>query len=712
MKNVLIIVSLLIMLYSCNNTKEEQNPFFTEFATPNGVPPFNLIKAEHFVPAYEEAMKQHDQEVDAIVNNTEAPTFDNTVAALDNSGQMLKRVSSVFGGLRGALSDSVIQKIATDMSPLLTEHYDNINLNENLFARIKAVYDDSLNTNLNAEQKRVLDKYYKSFVRSGIMLDGSKKDRLREINKELGLLSLDFGKNLLSETTNYELVIDNEKDLSGLPADIIASAAKTAERKGKPGKWVFTLSKPSWEPFVQYADNRALREQIYKAMYSRGDNNNEFDNKDIIRQIVALRLEKANILGYATHADYVLENTMAKTPDAVMKLLNDIWKYALPQAQKEAAELQSMIKKEGKDFKLRSWDWWYYAEKLRKEKYALNEEEVKPYFKAENVRDGIFAVANKLYGLNFKERTDIPVYHKDVKAFEVTDGDGAFVGIFYTDFYARSGEKRNGAWMSSFRKQQMLDGKFVHPNIYNVCNFTAPTDSLPSLLTIDEVETMFHEFGHALHGLLSKCTYDAVSGTSVARDFVELPSQIMEHWAFEPEVLKMYAKHYQTGEVIPDALVKKIQNASTFNQGFRTTELVAAAILDMNWHTISVNKGALAQHPEKMKELDVDKFEKDAMDKIGLIDEIIPRYRSTYFAHIFDGSYSSGYYSYLWSEVLDSDAFQVFTERGIFDQETAKSFRENVLSKGGSEDPMVLYKKFRGAEPNPTYLLKNRGFVK
>lgn len=712
MKNVLIIVSLLIMLYSCNNTKEEQNPFFTEFATPNGVPPFNLIKAEHFVPAYEEAMKQHDQEVDAIVNNTEAPTFDNTVAALDNSGQMLKRVSSVFGGLRGALSDSVIQKIATDMSPRLTEHYDNINLNENLFARIKAVYDDSLNTNLNAEQKRVLDKYYKSFVRSGIMLDGSKKDRLREINKELGLLSLDFGKNLLSETTNYELVIDNEKDLSGLPADIIASAAKTAERKGKPGKWVFTLSKPSWEPFVQYADNRALREQIYKAMYSRGDNNNEFDNKDIIRQIVALRLEKANILGYATHADYVLENTMAKTPDAVMKLLNDIWKYALPQAQKEAAELQSMIKKEGKDFKLQSWDWWYYAEKLRKEKYALNEEEVKPYFKAENVRDGIFAVANKLYGLNFKERTDIPVYHKDVKAFEVTDGDGAFVGIFYTDFYARSGEKRNGAWMSSFRKQQMLDGKFVHPNIYNVCNFTAPTDSLPSLLTIDEVETMFHEFGHALHGLLSKCTYDAVSGTSVARDFVELPSQIMEHWAFEPEVLKMYAKHYQTGEVIPDALVKKIQNASTFNQGFRTTELVAAAILDMNWHTISVNKGALAQHPEKMKELDVDKFEKDAMDKIGLIDEIIPRYRSTYFAHIFDGSYSSGYYSYLWSEVLDSDAFQVFTERGIFDQETAKSFRENVLSKGGSEDPMVLYKKFRGAEPNPTYLLKNRGFVK
>lgn len=712
MKNVLIIVSLLIMLYSCNNTKEEQNPFFTEFATPNGVPPFNLIKAEHFVPAYEEAMKQHDQEVDAIVNNTEAPTFDNTVAALDNSGQMLKRVSSVFGGLRGALNDSVIQKIATDMSPLLTEHYDNINLNENLFARIKAVYDDSLNTNLNAEQKRVLDKYYKSFVRSGIMLDGSKKDRLREINKELGLLSLDFGKNLLSETTNYELVIDNEKDLSGLPADIVASAAKTAERKGKPGKWVFSLSKPSWEPFVQYADNRALREQIYKAMYSRGDNNNEFDNKDIIRQIVALRLEKANILGYATHADYVLENTMAKTPDAVMKLLNDIWKYALPQAQKEAAELQSMIKKEGKDFKLQSWDWWYYAEKLRKEKYALNEEEVKPYFKAENVRDGIFAVANKLYGLNFKEQTDIPVYHKDVKAFEVTDGDGAFVGIFYTDFYARSGEKRNGAWMSSFRKQQILDGKFVHPNIYNVCNFTAPTDSLPSLLTIDEVETMFHEFGHALHGLLSKCTYDAVSGTSVARDFVELPSQIMEHWAFEPEVLKMYAKHYQTGEVIPDALVKKIQNASTFNQGFRTTELVAAAILDMNWHTISVNKGALAQHPEKMKELDVDKFEKDAMDKIGLIDEIIPRYRSTYFAHIFDGSYSSGYYSYLWSEVLDSDAFQVFTERGIFDQETAKSFRENVLSKGGSEDPMVLYKKFRGAEPNPTYLLKNRGFVK
>lgn len=716
MKKALIIISLLVMFYSCNNEKKKEkveNPFFTEYNTPNGTPPFDKIKAEHYIPAFEEGMKQQSEEIDAIVNSTDKPTFENTIVALDNSGQILNRVSSVFFGMTGAQTDSVLQNIAKEMSPRLTEHSDNINFNEDLFARIKVIYDDSLNTNLNTEQKKVLEKYYKSFVRSGILLDGSRKSRLREINKELGLLSLNFGQNLLAETDNYQLVIDNEKDLSGLPADVIASAAKTAENKGMPGKWIFTLSKPSWEPFLQYADNRSLREQLYKAMYSRCDNDNEYDNKENIKKIVNFRLEKANILGYATHADYVLENTMAKTPANVMKLLDDIWKYALPQAKKEAAELQAMIKREGKDFKLESWDWWYYAEKLRKQKYALDEDELKAYFKAENVRDGIFAVANKLYGISFKERADIPVYQEDVKVFEVSDKDGSFIGIFYTDFFARPGLKRNGAWMSSFRKQQMLNGEFIHPNIYNVCNFTPPTDDMPSLLTIDQVETMFHEFGHGLHGLLSKCTYNSISGTSVARDFVELPSQIMEHWAFEPEVLKMYAKHYQTGKTIPDALIRKIENASKFNQGFRTTELVAAAILDMNWHTITADHNPFAKHPEKgQKEMNVRQFEKDAMTTIGLIDEIIPRYKSTYFAHIFDGGYSSGYYSYLWSEVLDADAFQAFKEKGIFDEETAKSFRENILSKGGSEDPMVLYQKFRNDEPNPIYLLKNRGFVK
>lgn len=704
MKKFLFIFSLLIMVYSCNSTstnKDSQNPFFSEFDTPNGVPPFDKIKAEHYLPAFEEGMKQQAAEIDAIVNNPEKATFENTLVALDESGKTLSRVSSVFFAMTSAQTDSTLQKIAEEITPKLTEHGDNINLNEKLFARIKTVYEDSTRKDLTTEQKRLIEKYYKNFVRAGILLDGSKQSRLREINKELGMLSLNFGKNLLAETANFQLVIDKKEDLAGLPEDIVAAAAKTAKAKNLEGKWVFTLSKPSWEPFLQYADNRDLREKLYKAMYSRGNNDNENDNKAIINKIVNLRLEKANILGYKTHADFVLDETMAKTPANVFKLLNDIWEYALPQAKKEAAELQALAKKEGKDITLESWDWWYYAEKLRKEKYALDEEELKPYFKAENVRNGIFTVANKLYGINFKQITDVPVYQEDVQVFEVTDADSSFIGIIYFDNYAREGRKRNGAWMGSFRKQSTDKGKFVHPVIYNVGNYNPPTDGKPSLLTADQVETMFHEFGHGLHGLLSKCTYNTLSGTAVSRDFVELPSQIMEHWAFQPEVLKMYAKHYETGEVIPDALIQKMQKAATFNQGFMTTELVAAAILDMKWHTI-----------DKKQDFDVRKFEADAMNEIGLISSIIPRYKSTYFAHIFDGGYSAGYYSYLWSEVLDSDAFQAFVEKGLFDQATAKSFRENVLSKGGSEEPMVLYKKFRGAEPNPIYLLKNRGFVK
>lgn len=688
-------------MLSCNQKKiVEENPFFEPYATQHGVPPFDKIKVEHYIPAFEAGMLQQAAEIDSIANSTSKATFDNTIVPLEESGQLLDRVSAVFFALKGAAADSTIQAIAEEITPKLTEHKDNIYLNNNLFLRIKAIYEDSLNTTLNTEQKRVVEKYYKDFVRSGILLDGSKQDRMREINKELGLSTLAFGKNLLAETSNYELVIDNKDDLSGLPADIIAAAAETAKAKGQDGKWVFTLSKPSWEPFLQYADNRELREKLYKAMYMRGDNDNENDNKSVINKIVNLRLERANILGYKTHADFVLDETMAKTPANVFKLLNDIWSYALPQAKKEEAELQSLIKKEGKDFKLESWDWWYYAEKLRNQKYALNEEELKPYFKADNVRDGVFYVANKLYGINFNEIKDIPVYNPDVQAFEVTDADNSFIGIIYFDSYARTG-KRPGAWMGSFRKQSVYKGEFIHPIVYNVGNYNPPADDKPALLTTDQVETMFHEFGHALHGLLSKVNYNSISGTSVSRDFVELPSQIMEHWAFEPEVMKVYAKHYETGNVIPDELIQKIQKAATFNQGFMTTELVAAAILDMKWYTV-----------EQKQNFDVRKFETDAMNEIGLISSIIPRYRSTYFSHIFDGGYSSGYYSYLWSEVLDSDAFQAFKDKGIFDQATAKSFRENILSKGGSDEPMVLYKKFRGAEPNPIYLLRNRGFVK
>lgn len=688
------------------------NPFFSEFKTPNGVPPFDLIKVEHFMPAFEQGMKQQMEEIDAIINNPEKPTFENTLVAFDETGQMLSRVSAVFSIMTGTMSDSTFRAMEKEIMPKLTEHSDNINLNEKLFARIKIVHDDTTRTDYTDEQKMLIEKYYTGFVRSGILLDGSKQGRLREINKELGMLSLNFGQNLLKDTESYELVIDRKEDLAGLPEDIIAAAAKTATTKGHEGKWVFTLSKTSWEPFLQYADNRDLREKLYKAMYMRGDNNNENDNKEIIKKIVTLRLEKANILGFNTHADFVLDQTMAKTPDNVFKLLNDIWKYALPQAKKESAELQALAKKEGQDIKIESWDWWYYAEKLRKQKYALDEDALKPYFQADNVRGGIFTVANKLYGINFKQLTDVPVYQKDVKAYEVTDADGSLIGVIYFDDFAREG-KRAGAWMSSFRKQQVYKGEFIHPLIYNVGNYNPPTDGKPALLTLDQVETMFHEFGHGLHGLLSKCTYDRLSGTAVSRDFVELPSQIMEHWAFEPEVLKMYAKHYETGEVIPNELIQKIENSSKFNQGFRTTELVAAALLDMKWHTINATPNFNPHHVEGVKDIDVRRFEADAMKEIGLVSEIIPRYRSTYFSHIFNGGYSSGYYSYLWSEVLDSDAYQAFVEKGnIFDQATAKSFRENVLSKGGTEDPMVLYKRFRGAEPNPIYLLKNRGFVK
>lgn len=685
-----------------NNIKQmdTKNPFFEEFKTPKGTPPFDLIKKEDYKPAFAKGIEQQAAQISAITRKRDVPTFENTVVALDESGEILDRVSAVFGAIRGAQSDPDIQKIAEEISPMLSEHNDNIYLNVPLFERIKVVYADSLNPARTTEQKRLVEKYYKAFVRSGIALDDAQKDRLREINKELSLLSLSFGKNLLAETNNYELVIDNPADLSGLPADVISIAAETAKSKGMAGKWVFTLSKPSWLPFLQYADNRALREKLYKAMYSRGNNDNEFDNKAIISKIVNLRLERANLLGYKSHADYVLDETMAKTPDNVFALLNNIWEYALPQAKKEAAELQKLIDKDGGDFKLESWDWWYYTEKLRKEKYALDEEALKPYFMVDNVRDGAFLVANKLYGITFKPSSEISTYHKDVQVFDVIDADGSFIGVLYLDYFPRA-SKRNGAWMSSFRKQSVKNGEFINPIIYNVGNFALPTEDKPSLLTLEQVTTLFHEFGHGLHGLLSNVNYNGLSGTAVSRDFVELPSQIYEHWALHPEVLKLYAKHNQTGEVIPDALIAKIEEASNFNSGFETTEIVAAALLDMKWHVITEHQ-----------DFDVNAFESDAMNQIGLISEIIPRYKSPYFAHIFDGGYSAGYYSYLWSEVLDADAFEAFVEKGVFDRTTGQSFRDNVLSKGGSEDPMVLYKRFRGAEPNPIYLLKNRGFVK
>jgi peptidyl-dipeptidase Dcp len=691
---LLLLVSGLL-LWSCSKT--EQNPFYSEYDTAFQVPPFDKIKEEHYLPAFKEGMKQHQAEIAVIVNNAEAPTLMNTVEALEKSGSLLTRVSSVFYSLLSANTNDTMQSIAEEVAPLLSKHQDDILLNEKLFERIKTVYDQGDDLNLNNEQQRLLEKEYKAFVRGGANLDEAKKARLREINEELSTLTLTFGKNVLKETNNFEMVIDNEEDLAGLPENVISAAAEAAKERGHEGKWVFTIHKPSMIPFLQYSEKRDLREKIFKAYTHMGDNDNEFDNKKIASRIAALRVERANLLGYNTHADFVLEENMAKTPEKVYELLNQLWEPALKVAQQEADEMQKMIYAEGNDFKLQPWDWWYYAEKVKKAKYDLDDEQLRPYFQLENVRQGVFALAGKLYGVTFNKRDDIPKYHPDVEIFEVKEADGTHIGILYTDYYPRA-SKRGGAWMNSLRKQSKREGSMVTPVICNVGNFTKPTGDTPALISFEEANTLFHEFGHALHGLLSKCTYEELSGTDVPRDFVELPSQIMENWASEPEMLKMYAKHYETGEPIPDELIQKIRNAAKFNQGFATVEYLAAAYLDMDWHTLT-----------EALEKESDSFEEVCLNKIGLMPEIVVRYRSPYFRHIFSGGYSSGYYSYIWAEVLDADAFQAFKETSLFDRETARAFRDNILAKGGTEDPMVLYTRFRGAEPKIEPLLERRG---
>lgn len=694
MKKLLSLCLLSIIMMSCNQSK---NPFFEEYDTPYGAVPFDKIKVEHFMPAFQEGIKQQTAEIEAIVNNPEAPTFENTLEAMENSGQLLSKVSYVFSCLTGAETTDELTALSMEVSPLLSAHSDNISLNDKLFQRVKAVYEQKDQLNLNQEQARLLEITYKDFIRSGAALNEADKNRLREINMELSKLALQFSDNVLKETNQYMLVIDKQEDLAGLPQSVIDAAAITAKNKGQEGKWVFTLHNPSRLPFLQYSERRELREALLKAYINRGDNDNEFDNKAIINKMVNYRIERSKLLGYNTFADYALENKMAQTPQAVFDLMGKIWERALPQAKKEAKELQAYINKEGGNFKLEAWDWWYYTEKLRKEKFDLDEAELKPYFKMENVREGIFMVANRLYGLTFKPVDNVAVYHPEVEVFEVNDADGSFIGLFYTDYYPRDG-KRSGAWMSSLRKQQVLNGKNVNPHIYNVGNFTRPVGDMPALLSLDEVETMFHEFGHALHGLLSKCTYNSLSGTSVSRDFVELPSQIMENWCMHPEVLKLYAKHYETGEIIPDELIAKIQASNTFNQGFTTVELVSAAYLDMYWHIL-----------DKQQDFDVRAFENEQLNNLGLIPEIIVRYRSTNFIHIFKNNYSAGYYSYLWSEVLDADGFGLFEEKGIFDQASATAFRKNVLERGNTDEPMNLYRAFRGADPNPEALLLRRG---
>lgn len=695
MKNLVIAAAMTCMVCACSQqSTESENPFFSEFQSPYGSPDFDRIQLADYEPAFLKGIEQQNQEIKAIVENPEAPTFENTIVALDNSGEILNRVSGVFFALTSADTNDELMALESKIAPMLSEHSDNIYLNEALYQRVAKVCEQEKSgaIQLTTEQHYLLEKYRKAFERSGAALDKEKQARLREINKELSTLTIDFSNHVLADNNAFKLVVDKQEDLAGLPEAVIAGAASEAEAQGEKGKWVFTLQESSRTPLLQYAQNRELRKQIYQAYTSLGNRSNENDNKEILKKILTLRVEKAQLMGYDTYAAYVLADNMAKTPENVLDFLHNLWGYSIQNAKKEAAELQQIMDKEGKGEKLEAWDWWYYAEKLRQQKYNLNEDEIKPYFSQADVQKGLFYVVNKLYGITLTPTDTVPVYNKDVKTYIVNDADGSFLGLFYCDFMPRA-SKQSGAWMSNFREQK----EGVRPLIYNVASFTKPAGDTPSLLTIDEAKTMFHEFGHALHGMLSQCKYQGVSGTAVAQDFVELPSQIMEHWTVEPEVLKVYARHYKTGEVIPDELVAKIENQALFNQGFMTTELLAAALLDMEFHNLTTTEG-----------LDVVAFEKQVMDKLGLIPQIAPRYRATYFRHIM-GGYDAGYYSYLWAERLDADAFEAFKEHGIFDPATAKAFRQNILEKGGSDDPMKLYETFRGAQPSLEPLLKNRG---
>ncbi len=696
MKKLFFALMIGTIMVAC--TAKTDNPFFQSYENEYGAPPFDKIKTEHYMPAFTEGMKQHQAEIDSIANNTEAPTFANTIEKMDFSGELLKKVSSAFFNVQSADTNDDLDSIAKEITPELTAHNDNIYLNDKLFQRVKTLYDNRTNLGLTAEQNRLLEKYYKNFIRSGAALNETQKAGLREINKELSSAELNFAQNVLAETNAYQKFVTSKDELKGLPEGVIQAAAEGAKEAGKEGQWLFTTQKSSFIPVLQYGENRELRKELLMAYTTRCNHDNANDNKKLINTIMKLRVKKAQLLGFESPAAFILDNTMAKTPEAVYSFLQTVWTPAVAKAKVEAAELQKMMDAEKKGEKLEAWDWWYYTEKLRKEKFDLNEEELKPYFKLENVREGVFGLGGKLFGLKFEKITGMPVYNKDVETFKVLDADGSLIGILYTDYFPRAG-KASGAWMNNISEQYIKDGVNHRPIIVNVGNFTKPTSDKPSLLTMDEVETMFHEFGHALHGLLAQSTYPGLSGTNVVRDFVELPSQIMENWCWEPEVMKTYAKHYKTGELMPQALMDKIQKAGTFNQGFINTELLAASLLDMDYHTL---KDTAA--------FDVNQFEANTMKRIGMIPEIIVRYRSPYFKHIFEGGYSAGYYSYTWAAVLDADAYQAFKETGdIFNQKVATAFRKNILEKGDSDEPMKLYKTFRGADPNPDALLIKRG---
>ena len=675
------------------------NPFLGKYTTPYGIPPFEQIKVEHYKPAFIKGMEEHKKEIDAIVNNKKTATFENTIAALDRCGELLNKVASVFYGQNSACTSDEMQAVSREISPLLSQHSDDITMNAALFKRVKYVYDHQSEEKLDKEQKKLLEETYKSFVRSGANLSADKQEQLRKLNQEISMLQLTFGQNMLAETNAFQLVIDNKDDLAGLPQNLIASAAEVAKERGLDGKWVFTLHNPSVMPFLQYSDRRELRERMYKGYISRGCQGGKNDSREVVKKLVKARLEKARLMGYEDYASMALDNRMAKTPEAVYELLDQVWKPALAKAKEELADIQEEMKKDGRDFTAEGWDWRYYADRAKRAKYAFDENELRPYLKLENVRDGLFYCANKLYGITLTPIKNVPLPHPEAQAFEVKDAKGKHIAVLFMDFFPRA-SKRGGAWCGTYRDQTYEKGKKITPVVTIVCNFTKPAAGEPALLTADEASTMFHEFGHALHQFFQDVHYQGIS--NVPRDFVELPSQINEHWCFAPEVLKVYAKHYKTGEIMPQSLVEKMERSQKYGQGFATVEYVAASLLDMDWHV-------LKSVPD---DLDVEDFERQTLVKRGLLSQIPPRYRTTYFNHTMGGGYTAGYYSYMWAEVLEADGFEAFKETGdIFNQDVANRFRTYVLTPGGINDAMDMYVNFRGKKPDTKPLLRNRGLL-
>ncbi len=700
MKSALRVISVAVLLaaaVACSSGGG--NPLLEEeWNTAFGVPPFDRIENEHYLPAFREAMARHTAEIEAIIADPADPTFENTIVALDRSGRLYTRVASVFGAVQSAHSNESIEETATTLAPERAAHADDINLNQELYERVRAVYERRDALDLTPEQHRLLEETHKGFVRSGVSLGEQARARLREINAEIAELSQAFGKNLLADTNAFELHVTDRADLGDLPASLVAAAADEARRRGHDEGWSFTLQRPSCNPFLQYSPNREFRRRVFEGYVMRGDNDNENDNKRILARIAALRAERAALMGYETHAHFILSDNMARTPANVYGFLDQIWRPALRVAEDERRALQQIMRADGIAGELEGWDWRYYAEKVRRERYALNEEEIRPYFQVEAVRDGVFELATRLWGLEFTELPDLPRWHPDQQAFEVAEADGTHLGVLYMDFYARE-SKRGGAWMNDLRAQSKVDGE-VKAVVTTNFNFPPPSGDTPSLISFDDALTLAHEFGHALHGLFSDVTYESLSGTAVPRDFVEFPSQIMENWMSEPEVIRSYARHYETGELIPDELLEKILAAGQFGQGFATVEYLAASYLDLAWHTLS-----------DAEEKDARAFERAEMGRIGLIGQIPPRYRSGYFQHIFSGGYSAGYYAYIWAEVLDADAFQAFKETDLFNREVAARLRSEVLSRGGTRPGMEMYRAFRGRNPEIDALLAKRGLT-